>query len=172
MRTRMWVRGARGAAIPVVVLALVAAACGHSGSSSSTSNSTQSSGSSMVKTASASGVGTVLVNGSGMTLYMLSADKGGKVTCASTPCTGVWPPLLVSSAPTAGSGITASMLGTARTPSGKSQATYNNWPLYTYSGDSSPGQANGQGIQSFGGVWHPLAASGQPVSGSGGGGGY
>ena len=45
--------------------------------------------------------------------------------------------------------------------------------LYTYRGDSSPGQANGQGIQSFGGVWHPLAKSGQPVSSSGSsGGGY
>jgi predicted lipoprotein with Yx(FWY)xxD motif len=162
---------ARRATIPMVVLALVAAACGHSGSSS-TSNSGQSSGASMVKTANVSGVGTVLVNSSGMTLYMLSADKGGKVTCASSPCTGIWPPLLVSSTPTAGSGVTGSLLGTASTPSGMMQATYNKWPLYTYSGDSSPGQANGQGIRSFGGVWHPLAASGQPVSGSGGGRGY
>jgi len=66
------------------------------------------------------------------------------------------------------------MLGTAKAPSG-TQVTYGQWPLYTFSGDTGAGQANGQGIKSFGGVWHPVAPSGQPVSSSGvssGGGGY
>jgi predicted lipoprotein with Yx(FWY)xxD motif len=161
-------------AVPIVALGLVAAACGgHSGSSGST-GSGSTTGSGMIKTASVNGVGTVLIDSSGRTLYMLSADKGDHVTCGSSPCTSIWPPMLVASAPSAGAGITGSMLGTARTPGGKMQATYGGWPLYTYSGDSSSGQANGQGIQSFGGVWHPLASSGQPVTGSGtsGGGGY
>jgi predicted lipoprotein with Yx(FWY)xxD motif len=56
------------------------------------------------------------------------------------------------------------LLGTARTPNGALQVTYGHWPLYTYSGDASAGQANGQGIQSFGGVWHPLATSGKPIT--------
>ena len=157
----------RNAAIPVVALALLAAACGGSGSSSTGSGSHTSSGMSTISAASATGVGTVLVDGSGRTLYMLTADMGGRVTCTSTPCTTLWPPLLVSSAPSAGTGASASLLGTASTANGKLQATYNNWPLYLYAGDSAAGQANGQDIQSFGGVWHPLAKSGQPVSSSG-----
>ena len=110
---------------------------------------------------------------------MLTADKGGKVTCTSTECTAAWPPLLLPagvSAPVGGGGVTDSMLGTAKTPSGEMQVTYNSWPLYTFSGDAAAGQVNGQGIKSFGGVWHPLAPSGQPVAGSasssGGTGGY
>ena len=63
------------------------------------------------------------------------------------------------------------MLGTAKTSSGSMQVTYNNWPLYTFSGDGAAGRVNGQGIKSFGGVWHPLAPSGQPLTGSGGSGG-
>jgi predicted lipoprotein with Yx(FWY)xxD motif len=167
-------------AVPIVALGMVAAACGgHSGSSgsgSSGSGSTASSGTDIVKTASVNGVGTVLVNSSGRTLYMLSADKGDRVTCGSSPCTTIWPPLLVPSTPSAGPGITTSMLGTARTPAGTMQATYGGWPLYTYSGDSASGQANGQGIQDFGGIWHPLATSGSPVTdgstASSGGGGW
>jgi predicted lipoprotein with Yx(FWY)xxD motif len=122
------------------------------------------------------GVGTVLVNSSGRTLYMLTADKGDRVTCTSTACTASWPPVLVSSAPSPGAGVSASILGTAQTPSGKMQATYGGWPLYAYSGDLASGQANGQDIVSFGGVWHPLATSGSPVtsgsSASTGGGGW
>jgi len=173
----MTIHRIRNAAIPIVALAVLAAACGHSGSSSSSSTGSGSHASSRMSTisaAGASGVGTVLVDGSGRTLYMLSADKGGMVTCTSTACTASWPPVFVSSAPSGGTGVSASLLGTARTPSGKMQATYNNWPLYLYSGDTAAGQANGQDIQSFGGVWHPLAKSGQPVAGSSAssGGGY
>ena len=112
-------------------------------------------------------LGTALVTSDGLTLYTLSADAGGKVTCTSAPCTGTWPPLLVPSGGTAiaGSGVTASMLGTITTPSGAKQVTYNKWPLYRYSGDSASGQANGQGINSFGGVWHPIASNGHPIVG-------
>jgi predicted lipoprotein with Yx(FWY)xxD motif len=166
--------------IPGALLALLVAACGHKGTTTagSSPNAGGSSAMATVNSTDISGTGRVLVNGDGRTLYMLTADKGGKVTCTSTECTAAWPPLLLSageSAPVGGGGVTASMLGTAKTPSGKMQVTYNSWPLYTFSGDAAAGQVNGQGIKSFGGVWHPLAPSGQPLTGSassGGGGGY
>jgi predicted lipoprotein with Yx(FWY)xxD motif len=155
----------RNFAVPIVALGVLAAACGHSnGSSSSGSGANPTSGAVTIKTANVTGVGTVLVDSSGRTLYMLTADKGDHVTCTTSPCTALWPPLFAPSTPSAGAGITASMLGTAQASNGKMQATYGQWPLYTYSGDSGPGQANGQGIQSFGGVWHPVAASGSPVT--------
>ncbi len=56
---------------------------------------------------------------------------------------------------------------------GETYPTYNGYLLYEYTGDSAPGQTNGQGLQSFGGTWYVLNASGQPVkSSSSGGGGY
>lgn len=112
-------------------------------------------------------LGTALVTSDGLTLYTLSADAGGKVTCTSTPCTGIWPPLLVPTGgtATAGTGVNASMLGTVTTPSGAKQVTYNKWPLYRFSRDTASGQSNGQGIKSFGGVWHPIAPTGQPIVG-------
>ena len=96
------------------------------------------------------GVGTVLVNGHGRTLYLLTSEKGGKITSADdNGCTKPWPdtelPQGVTAA-TAGSGIQVSMLGTAKDASGSLYVTYNKWPLYTYAGDSGPGQAHGQGI--------------------------
>ena len=155
----------------VVGLALVLAACASKtpGSTGPTGSPTSSgsTGGVTVKAASVGILGTALVNGDGRTLYMLTADQGGKVTCAASPCTGIWPPLLVpaGSSPVAGSGVNASMLRTVKTSSGATQVMYNNWPLYMYSGDSGSGQANGQGINSFGGVWHPLAPSGHPIVG-------
>jgi predicted lipoprotein with Yx(FWY)xxD motif len=168
-------------AIPCAALVLLAAACGNkSGSSLSAGKTQQGTGGTItIGTGTVNGVGTTLVS-SGRTLYTLSADAGGKVTCTSSACTGAWPPLLLTSGatPKAGGGVTSSKLGTVKTPSGAMQVTYNSWPLYMYSGDSSSGQANGQGINSFGGVWHPMAPSGQAITGSSssgtssGGGGY
>ena len=69
------------------------------------------------------------------------------------------------------------MLGTVKDPNGKTQATYNGWPLYMYSGDSGPAQSGGEGIVSFGGTWYAMGPSGTSVKSSGsspagGGGGY
>jgi predicted lipoprotein with Yx(FWY)xxD motif len=125
-------------------------------------------GSVEVDAGSASGVGTVLVDVTGLTLYELNTEANGQIMCAGA-CTSVWPPLLlpagVTSA-TAGPGVTGT-LGTITRPDGGTQVTYDGRPLYRYSGDQSPGQANGQGIQ---GVWFAMTPSGP--SGGGGGGGY
>jgi len=170
--------------------AAAVAACGSSPSStaagspgSSTPPSASSAASATISAKSVSGVGTVLVNGQGQTLYMLTSEKGGKITCTqANGCTQAWPETLLANgatAATAGSGVQSSLLGTVKDASGNLEVTYNHWPLYTFSGDSGPGVAKGQGLTSFGGTWYVLSGSGNPVTSSqsgtassGGGSGY
>jgi predicted lipoprotein with Yx(FWY)xxD motif len=165
------------AVLAVGTLSLAACGSGYGGSSASSSSSeTSASGASKaaytVSAAAVPGVGTVLVNGSGRTFYLLTSEKGGTITCTDdNGCTKVWPDTELPSGvtqPIAGSGIDASKLSTVKGPSGSLYITYAGWPLYTYSGDSGPGQAHGQGIQSFGGTWETLTAAGTPVTGAAG----
>jgi predicted lipoprotein with Yx(FWY)xxD motif len=106
----------------------------------------------------------------GQTLYMLTSEKGGKISCTqANGCTQAWPETLVTNGATtakAGSGVQASLLGTVKDTSGNLEVTYNHWPLYTFSGDSGPGVAKGQGLTSFGGTWYVLNGSGNPVTSS------
>jgi predicted lipoprotein with Yx(FWY)xxD motif len=115
-------------------------------------------------------VGTVLVNGQGQTLYMLTSEKGGKITCTqANGCTQAWPETLLTNGATtakAGSGVQSSLLGTVKDASGNLEVTYNHWPLYTFSGDSGSGVAKGQALTSFGGTWYVLNGSGNPVTSS------
>ena len=162
--------------------AITVAACGSSaatGSGSGSSPGAGSTGSAGTSSSSAvslsaknvSGVGTVLVDGQGKTLYLLTSEKGGKVTCtASTGCTKFWPEITLpkgTTAATAGTGVQSSLLGTVKDASGNLEVTYNGWPVYTFVGDSGPGVAHGQGQTSFGGTWYVLNASGNPVTGHG-----
>jgi predicted lipoprotein with Yx(FWY)xxD motif len=128
-------------------------------------------------TANVSGVGTVLVDGRGRTVYVLTADGHTNAPCTdASGCTKVWPDLPLpdgTAAAKAGTGIDASLLSTKKLE-GETYPTYHGWLMYEYSGDSGPGQSNGQGIKSYGGTWYALKASGSPVTsgGGGGGGGY
>ncbi len=164
--------GRRGVAPMVVgvMLAALLAACANSGGAAAGGGAAET-----VSTKSIQGVGTVLVSPSGLTLYHLSTESGSSIQCTGQ-CASVWPPFLESGGtlPTESGGASGT-LGTVTRPDGKTQVTYNGMPLYRYSGDSQPGQANGQGIQ---GVWFAVTASGsggqQSPSGGGryGGGGY
>jgi predicted lipoprotein with Yx(FWY)xxD motif len=93
--------------------------------------------------------GAVLVDSKGRTLYTFT--NGGQPVPCSGACATAWPPLVVKSGsvPTSGRGVTA--LGTT---DGGRQVTQGGLPLYRYAGDAKAGQANGDGIDSFGGVWH------------------
>jgi predicted lipoprotein with Yx(FWY)xxD motif len=105
-------------------------------------------------------LGSILVSGSGRTLYEFTRDHGDKSSCAAiSGCSEIWPSLKASGRPTAGSGIKASLLSTT---SGK-QVTYAGHPLYTYSGDSGPGKTSYVGARQFGGTWYALTASGGTV---------
>jgi predicted lipoprotein with Yx(FWY)xxD motif len=156
--------------------AATVAACGSSSSTaagspgSSAPAGASSAASATISAKSVPGVGTVLVNGQGQTLYMLTSEKGGKITCTqANGCTQAWPETLVTNGATAaraGSGVQASLLGTVKDASGNLEVTYNHWPLYTFSGDSGSGVAKGQGLTSFGGTWYVLSGSGNPVTSS------
>lgn len=160
----------------LVAAALLAAACGSSspgsGGASGTSSSPASSGSAL-KTTTISGV-SVLTSAKGFTLYWFVPDTSTKSNCNGS-CAQIWPP--VKGPATAGPGVTGK-LGTITRSDGSTQATYDGHPLYTYTADTAPGQANGNGINVSGGVWHEVTAPGaaapasSPSASSGGGGGY
>jgi predicted lipoprotein with Yx(FWY)xxD motif len=97
----------------------------------------------------------VLTNAQGFTLYWFAPDTPSASRCYGT-CAVYWPPVIGT--PTAGPGVTG-QLGTVRRTGGPLQATYNRRPLYTYIGDSAPGQANGNRVNLNGGLWYEVVAS-------------
>jgi predicted lipoprotein with Yx(FWY)xxD motif len=104
-----------------------------------------------LKTARIGGVD-VLTNADGLTLYWFAPDTSTSSKCFGS-CATYWPP--VSGSPTAGPGVTGK-LGTIKRPGGGLQATYDGHPLYTYIGDSRPGQANGNDLDLSGGFWYDI----------------
>ena len=98
------------------------------------------------------GLGTILANPQGRTLYYFVPERGGRIACSSSACTTYWPPSITGGTPSGGAGVTGQLGLIART-GGAQQITYNTWPLYTFSGDSAAGQTNGQGVVGFGGKW-------------------
>lgn len=98
----------------------------------------------------------VVTDARGFTLYWFVPDSPAGSTCYGT-CAAYWPP--VAGRPVAGAALTA-RLGAVVRSGGGLQATYDGHPLYTYVGDSAPGQANGNDIDLNGGLWHQMDASG------------
>jgi predicted lipoprotein with Yx(FWY)xxD motif len=107
-------------------------------------------------------VGAVLSSPAGHTLYIFARDHGGRSSCYGG-CAAIWPALLTAGQPRAGKGVKGRLLGTTRRREGKLQVTYDHHPVYTYAGDSAPGQTNGEGIESFGGRWYALSPSGHTI---------
>jgi predicted lipoprotein with Yx(FWY)xxD motif len=124
-----------------------------------------SSGPATVKTTS-SPLGTILVDGSGRTLYLFERDTTSKSTCAGS-CATDWPPLTTTGSAKASGQTKASMLGTTRRADGTTEVTYAGHPLYYYIGDGGPGDTNGQNIDAFGAEWYVLAPSGHAIKTSG-----
>jgi predicted lipoprotein with Yx(FWY)xxD motif len=110
----------------------------------------------------------VVVNGHGDTLYALTPETTRHLLCKSSECLHFWPPLTVSSHKAklkAGPGVKGK-LGLLRRKRGVFQVTLRGMPLYRFSGDNAPGQANGQGIKSFGGQWFAATATGGKGAGT------
>ncbi len=147
----------------VLAVGAIAAACG-SGSAATTSTTAVRgrtvSGSVLLATTHLGSLGTVLVDQNGFTLYRFADDGPDHPTCVG-PCASLWPPLVVPSGERvkAGTGVTASLVGTTVRPDGTRQVVYAGVPLYLYKADTKAGQANGQGL---GGVW--FAASSTPAA--------
>ena len=170
----------------LVAVALIAAACGSSSTTAApkSSGSPSAAGASAAGPASASASGTVLktatiggvtvlTSAKGFTLYSFVPDTATKSNCNGT-CAAYWPP--VKGPATAGPGVTGTLTTITRS-GGSLQAAYDGHPLYTYVGDTAPGQAKGNGLNLSGGVWHEVTVSGgaapaQSSSSGSGGGGY
>jgi predicted lipoprotein with Yx(FWY)xxD motif len=149
-----------------LALVLALAACG--GSSRSTAPQGGVAGTHHMKTTTVGtrqikGLGAVLVDSQGRTLYAFAPDRHQRVTCTGS-CASVWHPLTTAAQkPTATGAATPSLLGSDMSPSGGHVVTYAGWPLYTYVGDTGPGQANGQGLNANGGLWYAVSPSGSVV---------
>jgi predicted lipoprotein with Yx(FWY)xxD motif len=159
-------------ALPVVAVAL--AGCGGSGSSGgSVSPPKTSSGGAATVGVVNTGLGKILVNSKGRTLYLFQKDVGSNSACSGA-CAVNWPPLLAKGKPTIGNGANASLVGTSIRSDGRTQVTYNGHPVYLFSGDKKAGDTNGEGVNAFGGNWYALSAAGTQVSSSSnsGGSGY
>ena len=165
--------------VSLAAAALIATGCGSSSSGGGTSNPGGGSHTSAATTANELkttkvGSATLLTDSKGFTLYWFVPDTTTTSKC-NGECAKFWPP--IKGPVTAGPGVTGT-LGTITRADGSTQATWNGHPLYTFKEDTAPGQANGNGKNLSGGVWHDIPLSGAPASSSsssssgGGGGGY
>ncbi len=172
--TRNGLLGLRSAAVAVPLLALAAAGCGSSNDTPTATVKTAG-GSSATLSVANTGLGKILVDSQGRTLYLWQKDSGTKSAC-SGGCAVAWPPLRASGKPTAGGGAKASLLGTTARSDGKPQVTYNGHPLYGFQGDSKPGDTTGLGSTGFGAPWYVLTPTGKDITtastSSGGSNGY
>jgi predicted lipoprotein with Yx(FWY)xxD motif len=159
---------AGAAAVPIVALAVAGCGGGSSGATASASPAPPktTSGSSATIGVANTGLGKILVDSQGRTVYMFQKDVGTKSACSGA-CAAAWPPVRATGKPTAGSGLNVSLVGASPRSDGASQVTYNGHPLYRFVKDQKPGDTTGQGVNAFGGGWFALSAAGTQVSGSG-----
>jgi predicted lipoprotein with Yx(FWY)xxD motif len=141
--------GPVAAAVSVLALALLGVAAANAGGPA------PAAARGALKTANIGGL-TVLTNAQGFTLYWFVPDPPGRSVCYGT-CAGYWPPLTGTAS--AGLGV-AGTFGMIRRSDGTTQVTYNGHPLYTYVGDTAPGQAFGNNLDLNGGLWHEVTVSG------------
>jgi predicted lipoprotein with Yx(FWY)xxD motif len=163
------------AAAAIALVAAVIAGCGggDNQATAASSNSSSAGGSSTIGVSDIGGLGKVLVDSNGRTVYLFEKDTGPKSTCFGA-CATEWPPVTTNGKPTAGDGVTASMLGTTKRSDGTTQVTYNGHPLYLFEADMKPGDATGQNVDAFGAEWYVLSSAGDKVEGkaTGSGGRY
>lgn len=112
------------------------------------------------------GLGQVIVDSRGRTLYLFEKDRRGHSACSGI-CATYWPPLLTSGKPTAVAGAKGSLLGTIRRADGTRQVTFAGHPLYLFAGDTKRGQTNGEGLRDFGAGWYALSPSGHKIDDDG-----
>ena len=156
-RLQAGIPGAGRAVVGVSIAALVVLGISVAQSGGRVPPPPASGGRPILKTATIAGV-TVLTNAQGFTLYWFAPDTPARSACVGA-CAGYWPPVTVTGTPSAGPGVTGK-LGTIKRSDGNTQVTYNGHPLYTYVGDTAPGQAFGNNLNLNGGPWHQMTVSG------------
>ncbi|WP_165494975.1 COG4315 family predicted lipoprotein [Actinomadura roseirufa] len=120
----------------------------------------QSPGRQQITSAAPAGLGRVLVDDHGRTLYLFAADPPNLSTCFGA-CASLWPPVTTQGRPTAAGGARPGMMITIGRSDGPPQIVYAGHPLYYYQGDTGPGDAKGQGITQFGAPWFAITTQGQ-----------
>jgi len=145
--------------VAALAAAVAVVAVGWQGSASSKAAAQRAASTATVQTKRLKGLGVVLVNSKGMTLYMFVPDHQKRVTCKGS-CAVIWPPLKVKKGqrPRAGGLARQRLLGTYGRV-----VSYNRWPLYTYITDKKPGQHTGQGVDNSGGKWYVLSPRGTVI---------
>jgi predicted lipoprotein with Yx(FWY)xxD motif len=147
--------------------ALVVAACGSSstpGGSGGSATSPSPAATSAAAASAGTALGTtkvagatLLANSKGFVLYWFAPDTPTQSKCNGS-CATYWPP--VPAPATAMAGVSGK-IGEITRSDGAKQATYNGHPLYTYAGDTKPGEAKGNGLNASGGLWHDIVLSGK-----------
>ncbi|MGP7997841.1 MAG: hypothetical protein ACLPKI_11025 [Streptosporangiaceae bacterium] len=155
-----------------VAAGLLAAACGSAAGSTTSSapahggtagGSSDAPAAGTVIEAHVGSAGAFLTTASGRTVYLWIADGMNKSNCSGA-CAGAWPPVLAHGKLTAAGGAKAADLGTITRSDGTKQVTYDGHPLYTFAGDSGPGQTSGQGSDEFGAKWWLVAPAGTKIT--------
>jgi predicted lipoprotein with Yx(FWY)xxD motif len=165
-----------GAGLAVTLgAALLTAACSSSGSSSSSAPATAAaaagsssspasgSGSGLVITTKSGSAGAFLTDGSGRAVYLWTKDAMNSSACSGA-CAGAWPPVTTTGAVTASGGVNKADLSTITRSGGAKQVVYDGHPLYYFSGDSGPGEVNGQGSDGFGAKWWLVDPAGTSIT--------
>ncbi|MEP6751670.1 MAG: hypothetical protein ABI959_02870 [Candidatus Dormiibacterota bacterium] len=154
-------------ATATVFTAVMMSACGDTTpSTAAASPSTAASpaaGPETIMVATDAKLGAILVDGEGTTVYLFVRDTGTASTCY-TSCASIWPPVLTTGAPIAGTGATASLLGTTTRTDGKVEVTYAGHPLYYFIQDKKAGDTTGQGVNGFGALWWVLSPAGAAIT--------
>ncbi len=167
------------AAVPLAAAVLAAAACSSTASTTPTRASTAGTSPAQASPAGAatspsvsaaaaaltvgtSTFGAIITGAGGRAVYLFEKDKGTASSCYGA-CAAAWPPVLVTGTPVAGTGVNASLLGTAKRTAGSMQLTYGGFLLYYFAGDSKPGDVSGEGSQAFGAGWDLVSPAGKKV---------
>jgi predicted lipoprotein with Yx(FWY)xxD motif len=108
------------------------------------------------------GLGRVLVDSRGRTLYLFTKDSGTTSACSGA-CATAWPPLRGGGKTAVQGAANASLVGTTKRSGGAAQATYNGHPLYTFVMDAKRGDTHGEGVTAFGGSWFAVSPAGKRV---------
>lgn len=103
--------------------------------------------------------GQILVDSQGRTVYIFDKDMGTTSACTSAVCTAAWPAVVATGTPQGGTGVTSTMLGTAKGQVA-GQVTYNGHLLYRFAADKSAGDVMGAAIPG----WHPVTPAGTAAS--------
>lgn len=150
----------------VVAAALSVTACGggREATAMSAAATTSGGGSATVRVHD-SGIGEILVDARGRTLYLFKADSDTVSACDGA-CAAAWPPLLAHGNPRVAGGVNVSLVSTIQRRGGARQLTYNGHPLYLFADDQKPGDVNGEGVTAFGAPWYALSPAGNQISGS------